>query len=103
MAIKIIDNNPYKGCFRGTEINYFAVKVSFSENEFKLMEHFEEELDMKMTDQIEYVLNGLFPKTREDYCSFMKDGVKKKYEQIRKDATKNEAFTIEKISKVQRG
>ena len=67
------------------------------------MEHFEEELDMKMTDQIEYVLNGVFPKTREDFCTFMKDGVKKKYEEIRKDASQTEVLTINKISKVLKG
>ena len=103
MAIKIIDNNPYKGCFRGTEINYFAVKVCITEQEFRLIKSFEKELDIKMTDQIGYVLNGLFPKTREDYCTFMKDGVKKKYEEIRKDASQTEVLTINKISKVLKG
>jgi len=103
MGIKILDNSPYEGRFRGTEQNYFAVKVCITEQEFRLMKSFEKELDIKMTDQIGYVLNGLFPKTREDYCTFMKDGVKKKYEEIRKDASQTEVLTINKISKVLKG
>lgn len=68
MGIKILDNSPYEGRFRGTEQNYFAVKVCITEQEFRLMKSFEKELDIKMTDQIGYVLNGLFT-IRETKCS----------------------------------
>ena len=76
MAIKIYDNR--EGTFRNSDKKFISVDVFFSDAELELIKHFEQNLEIKLKDQIDFILNGLFPKDKKGYCDIMRKGVKKK-------------------------